>query len=75
MLLGGAKEDVNFQFDINRNAFGFLVGGGVSTKLKPKFGITIVEADWIYTRIPNAQNNRQNDTRISTGLTYNFGVQ
>jgi outer membrane immunogenic protein len=73
-LLGGAKEDVNFQFDINRNAFGFLVGGGVTTRLKPKIGITIVEADWIYTRIPNAQNNRQNDTRIVTGVTYNFGI-
>jgi outer membrane immunogenic protein len=74
VLLGGAREDVNFDFTINRNAFGLLAGGGVTTTIKPKIGFTIVEADWIYTRIPNAVNDRQNDVRISTGLTYRFGV-
>jgi opacity protein-like surface antigen len=73
VLLGGAKEDVNFQFTINRNAFGFLAGGGVTTKLKRRFGLTLGEVDWIYTRIPNATNNRQNDLRIVTGVTYHFG--
>ena len=74
-LLGGAKENVNFQFDINRNAFGFLVGGGVTTRLKPRISLTIVQADWVYTRIPNAKNNRQNDIRISTGILFNFGMK
>ena len=73
LLLGGAREDVNFQFTINRNAFGFLAGGGVTTKLKHRFGLTLGEVDWIYTRIPNAKNNRQNDLRIVTGVTYHFG--
>jgi outer membrane immunogenic protein len=73
VLLGGAKEDVNFQFTINRNAFGVLAGGGVTTKLNRRFGLTIIEGDWIYTRIPNAVNNRQNDLRIVTGVTYHFG--
>jgi outer membrane immunogenic protein len=73
VLLGGAKEDVNFQFTINRNAFGVLAGGGVTTRLNRRFGVTIVEGDWIYTRIPNAVNNRQNDLRIVTGVTYHFG--
>jgi peptidoglycan-associated lipoprotein len=73
VMLGGAKENVNFEFTINRNAFGFLGGGGVTTPLKHTFGWTIAEVDWIYTRIPNAKNNRQNDLRISTGVTYHFG--
>jgi outer membrane immunogenic protein len=72
VLLGGAKEDVNFNFTINRNSFGLLAGGGVTTRLKHKFGLTLGEVDWIYTRIPNAQNNRQNDLRIVTGFTYHF---
>ena len=41
VLLGGAKEDVNFQFTINRNAFGVLAGGGVTTTLKHRFGLTL----------------------------------
>jgi outer membrane immunogenic protein len=73
VMLGGAKEDVNFEFTINRNAFGFLGGGGVTMPLKHRFGLTLVEADWIYTRIPNGKNDRQNDTRIATGITYHFG--
>jgi outer membrane immunogenic protein len=73
VLLGGAKEDVNFVFTINRNSFAVLAGGGVTTHLKGKFGLTLGEIDWIYTRIPNAKNDRQNDLRISTGVTYHFG--
>ena len=73
VLFGGAKEDVNFQFTINRNAFGLLAGGGVTTRLNGKFGLTLGEVDWIHTRIPNAKNNRQNDLRIVTGVTYHFG--
>ena len=75
VLLGGAKEDVNFQFDINRNAFGVSAGGGVTTRLKPRISLTIFQADWVYTRIPNGKNNRQNNVRVSTGVTFNFGMK
>jgi outer membrane immunogenic protein len=72
ILLGGAKEDVNFQFTINRQSFGLLAGGGVTTRLKNRFGLTLGEVDWINTRIPNAVNNSQNDIRIATGVTFNL---
>lgn len=72
-LFGGAKENVNFDFTINRQSFALMGGGGVMTKIKPKIGINIVELDYVYTRIPNAVNNTQNNTRISTGITYSFG--
>ncbi len=73
IMLGGAREDVNFEFTINRNAFAVLAGGGVTTQLRHRFGLTLGEVDWIYSRIPNAVNNRQNDLRIVTGITYHFG--
>lgn len=75
VLFGGAKENVNFQFDINRNSFGLLGGGGVTTKLGRRFGLTIVEVDYVYTRIPNAKNNTQNNIRVVTGVTYHFGAK
>lgn len=71
-LFGGAKENVNFQFDINRNAFGLLGGGGVTTRLRDHMGWTIGDVSWVYTQVPNGSNNRQNDLRISTGLIYRF---
>lgn len=75
VLFGGAKEDVNFQFTINRQSFGLLGGGGVTTMLKRGFGLTIAEVDYVYTRIPNATNNTQNNIRIVTGVTYHFGAR
>jgi outer membrane immunogenic protein len=72
-LIGGAKEDVNFRFDINRQSLGFLGGGGVSTKIKRKWGINAFEFDYVHTRIPNSTNNSQNNFRIVTGVTYHFG--
>jgi outer membrane immunogenic protein len=74
-LFGGAKEDVNFQFTINRNSFGLAAGGGVKTQLKRRVGITIAQFDYVYTQIPNAKNDRQNNIRVSTGIIYNFGFK
>jgi hypothetical protein len=51
----------------------FSVGGGVSTTINRHFGWTIVEADWVGSRLPNAQNNLQNDLRISSGFTFRLG--
>ena len=72
-LVGGAKENVNFRFDINRQSLGFPGVGGVSTRIKRKWGINAVEVDYVHTRIPNANNNSQNNLRIATGVTYHFG--
>ena len=72
-LFGGSKADVNYRFDINKQSFGLLGGGGVTTMIKPRWGLTVIEVDYVYTRIPNATNNTQNNLRIATGVTYHFG--
>ena len=73
ILFGGAKENVNFEFTINRNSFGLLGGGGVTTRLGRRLGLTIGDVSYVYTRIPNAKNNTQNNIRVATGVTYRFG--
>jgi outer membrane immunogenic protein len=73
ILVGGAKENVNIDFKINRQSFAVLGGGGVTTKLKRRWGLNLIEVDYVYTRIPNAVNNTQNNMRITTGVTYHFG--
>jgi outer membrane immunogenic protein len=72
VLFGGAKEDVNFQFTINRQSFGILGGGGVMMSLKRRWSLNLGEVDYVYTRIPNATNNTQNNLRISTGIIYHI---
>jgi hypothetical protein len=72
VLFGGAKEDVNFQFTINRQSFGIMGGGGVTRPIRNHFAVTVVEVDYVYTRIPNAHGNSQNNTRVVTGIIYRF---
>jgi hypothetical protein len=71
-MVGGAKEDVSFDFTINRQALSFLGGGGVTTRINPRLGMTLGEVDWVYSRIPNATNDRQNDLRVVVGVIYNI---
>jgi outer membrane immunogenic protein len=73
MLGGRSQESSNYAAVGTIAGSAFSVGGGVSTTLKPHLGWTIVEADWIQSRIPNAQNNLQNDLRVSTALTFRLG--
>jgi outer membrane immunogenic protein len=72
-LGGGAEEFSNYAFVQNVSGVAFSVGGGVTTTINRHFGWTIVEADWVGSRLPNAQNNLQNDLRVSSGLTFRLG--
>ena len=73
-VLGGGSEELSSYTAVQSVTGAALgVGGGVSTTLSPHFGWTIVEADWIHSWLPNAQNNLQNDLRVSTGFTFRLG--
>jgi outer membrane immunogenic protein len=72
-LGGGAEEFSNYAFVQNVSGPAFSVAGGVTTPLSRHFAWTIVEADWVQSRLPNAQNNIQNDLRISSGFTFRLG--
>jgi outer membrane immunogenic protein len=73
-VLGGGSEQFSSYAAVQHvQGAAFSAGGGVTTVLKPHLGWTIVEADWIHSYIPNAQNNLQNDLRISTAITFRLG--
>jgi hypothetical protein len=72
--LGGGQEEISSYAAVGtRMGAAFSLGGGVSTTLWPHFGWTIVEADWVQSRLPNAKNNLQNDVRVSSGFTFRLG--
>lgn len=61
-VLGDGPEEISSYTAVQSvTGAAFSVGGGVSTTLNRHFGWTIVEADWVHSYIPNAQNNLQND--------------
>ena len=72
--LGGfSHESSNYTYVQSVTGAAFSLGGGVETTIKPHWGWTIVEADWIHSYLPNAQNNIQNDLRVSTAITFRLG--
>jgi outer membrane immunogenic protein len=73
VLAGGSEELSNYAFVQNRNAFAISAGGGASRFLTSHLAWSIVEVDYIYSRLPNAVNNHQNDLRVSTGIIFRFG--
>lgn len=54
------------------NAFAMQLGGGIGIPLTKHLGIRPAEVDYIYTRLPNNNNNEQSDLRYSAGATWYF---
>jgi outer membrane immunogenic protein len=74
-LAGGTKELSNYSYVQNVNAFAASFGGGLNAAINRRIAWNVVEADYIYSRLPNAVNTHQNDLRISSGITFRFGTR
>ena len=72
-MAGGSDELSNYAFVQNSQAFTASGGGGVSRALGRRLAWNLLQVDYIYSRLPNAVNNHQNDLRVSTGLVFRFG--
>jgi outer membrane immunogenic protein len=73
-ILGGGSQEFSSYASLNNpRGAAFSIGGGVSTTLNRHFSWTILEADWVQSRLPNAQNNLQNDLRISSAISFGIG--
>lgn len=55
------------------NSFALSAGGGLNLYLSKRFGVRLVEADYVRTALPNNGSNTQNDMRLSFGITYHIG--
>jgi outer membrane immunogenic protein len=73
VLVGGSEEFSNYGSMANGNAFALGAGGGVSRVMGRHFAWNIVEVDYVYSRLPNAVNDHQNDLRVTTGFTFRIG--
>jgi hypothetical protein len=50
------------------NSFAISAGGGVDLNLSNHLGIRVLQADYLYTKLPNAAGDRQNNLRLGTGI-------
>lgn len=57
------------------SSIAILVGIGLDYKYKRHLSFRLFQADYGYTRLPNAAANDQNLIRVSTGVTYHWGTR
>jgi hypothetical protein len=55
------------------NSLVLQTGGGLDLPLSNRFAVRLLEAEYVRTQLPNGYANTQNDLRLSTGLTVEFG--
>ncbi|MGD0939591.1 MAG: OmpA family protein [Terracidiphilus sp.] len=56
------------------NALAIQAGGGLNFYLTKRFGLRLLEAEYVRTELPNNAANVQNDLRLSAGLVYHLGA-
>jgi hypothetical protein len=72
-LGGGAEEFSSYAAVQHVRGAAFSLGGGASVPIGTHFSWTMAEADWVRSELPNAQNNFQNDLRLSSGINFRLG--
>lgn len=54
------------------NGLALQIGGGLDVALNHHLSLRAFEADWLYTQLPNADTNVQNNTRLAAGAVFRF---
>jgi outer membrane protein OmpA-like peptidoglycan-associated protein len=56
------------------NSFSLQAGGGFNLPIAKSIDLRLIEADYILTKLPNANNDFQSDARLSAGIVFRFGA-
>ena len=68
--VGFAKTSTNYKIDQSAARVALAVGGGVDLRVSNHFSIRPAEAEYLFTTIPNGQNNFQNQLRMTAGVVF-----
>lgn len=55
------------------DVFALQTGGGLNLALNKRFGVRLLQADYVRTALPNNSSNRQNDLHLAFGITCHLG--
>jgi hypothetical protein len=73
MLFGGMHQwegalPAGTKLSSSADSFALAMGGGLEVGLSRKLSLRAIQADYLYTRLPNLADNYQNNYRVGTGL-------
>jgi hypothetical protein len=77
-LLGIARGSASYfpsatTYTTTSSSFVWKAGGGVDFDLSHRFGVRIVQAQFMRTRFPNGSSNEQNHLDLTSGVVVHFG--
>lgn len=55
------------------SSFALSLGGGVDYKINSNFSIRIIQTEYLFTQFKNANDNQQQNFRLTTGVVFHFG--
>jgi opacity protein-like surface antigen len=68
--VGIAHTDTNLRIDNGVTRFAMAVGGGVDMHLTHRLAFRPIEAEYLFSTVPNGQNNFQNQLRLTAGVVF-----
>jgi opacity protein-like surface antigen len=69
-MVGIAKTSSNYKIDQSDARLALAVGGGLDVRLSNRFSIRPAEVEYLFSTIPNGQNNFQNQLRMTAGIVF-----
>ena len=69
----GSGSDFFSLGSFHQNAFATALGGGFDLTLTKHVAWRVVQAEYLFTKFPDGNNNQQNNIRAATGLVFRFG--
>jgi outer membrane protein OmpA-like peptidoglycan-associated protein len=78
VLVGGARGSGSYfptstGSTTSASSFAYSTGGGIDLPLTSRWGLRLVDAEFLHTGLPNGVNGSQHQLEISTGLIFRFG--
>jgi len=54
----------------NANSFAYSLGGGIELQTSPRVAVRLIQADYLFTQLPNQVGTHQNNLRLGVGVVY-----
>ncbi len=69
-LVGFAHTSSNYVIDSSTARLALATGGGLDIRVNSRFSLRPAQAEYLFTTVPNGQNNFQNQLRLTAGIVF-----
>jgi outer membrane immunogenic protein len=69
-LIGIAHTSTNYRIDESTTRAAMAAGGGLDLRVTDRFAVRLPEVEYLFSSVPNGQNNFQNQLRMTAGIVF-----